>query len=121
MYKGEVASYELENHSVYAMPVTHCVFCKHCSDIFYDYTNGPYMFMCDKQLEPTLTEESCICDGFEHNGYKFDAEEYESRMNDMKKSREAFEKLLEECPEMREMIDEMKDKIVNHILHGEEE
>ena len=24
-----------------------CYFCKHCSDIFYDMTNGPYMFWCD--------------------------------------------------------------------------
>lgn len=24
-----------------------CLFCKHCTDVFWDYTNGPYMFMCD--------------------------------------------------------------------------
>lgn len=24
-----------------------CLFCKHNTDIFYDYTNGPYMFICD--------------------------------------------------------------------------
>lgn len=23
-----------------------CVFCEHC-DVFWDYTNGPYLFLCD--------------------------------------------------------------------------
>lgn len=25
-----------------------CLFCEHCTDVFFDYTNGPYMFLCDK-------------------------------------------------------------------------
>lgn len=25
-----------------------CLFCSHLTDIFYDYSNGPYMFYCDK-------------------------------------------------------------------------
>lgn len=24
-----------------------CVFCKHCSDIIWDYTHGPYMLFCE--------------------------------------------------------------------------
>lgn len=31
-----------------------CLFCKHCTDVFWDYTNGPYMFMgdcCDGNFE----------------------------------------------------------------------
>lgn len=24
-----------------------CVFCKHCTDIFWDYTHGPYMLFCE--------------------------------------------------------------------------
>lgn len=24
-----------------------CLFCKHLTDFFWDYTNGPYMFFCD--------------------------------------------------------------------------
>lgn len=24
-----------------------CLFCKHCTDVFWDYTNGPYMFFCE--------------------------------------------------------------------------
>ena len=35
-----------EGYSVMAHPKS-CFFCEHCTDIFYDYTNGPYMFFCD--------------------------------------------------------------------------
>ena len=35
-----------EGYSVLAHPKS-CFFCKRCTDIFYDYTNGPYMFFCD--------------------------------------------------------------------------
>lgn len=41
-----------------------CLFCKHCSDVLWDYTNGPYMFFCDKDkkecdLEGTASEHTC--------------------------------------------------------------
>lgn len=29
-----------------------CLFCDHCSDIFWDYSNGPYMIICDLGEEP---------------------------------------------------------------------
>ena len=32
----------------YLIPKRHCAFCKHCGDIFCDYTNGPYLFLCEK-------------------------------------------------------------------------
>ena len=31
-----------------------CFFCKHCTSIFWDYTNGPYWFFCDKDLDTTV-------------------------------------------------------------------
>jgi hypothetical protein len=31
----------------YELPEKCCAFCKHCTDIFWDYTNGPYMFLCE--------------------------------------------------------------------------
>lgn len=34
-----------------------CLFCKHCTDIFWDATNGPYMFVCDKGLN--MDDEDC--------------------------------------------------------------
>lgn len=32
--------------------LTSCYVCKHCSDIMWDYTNGPYMSCCDLKLDP---------------------------------------------------------------------
>ena len=33
-----------------------CIFCKHCTDIFFDASNGPYLFMCKY-------EHNCKSDG----------------------------------------------------------
>lgn len=38
-----------------------CVFCKHCTDMFWDYTHGPYMIFCEKDC---LTEK-LTCQYFE--------------------------------------------------------
>ena len=38
-----------------------CLFCKNCSDIFYDYTNGPYMVIC--RLDKDTHQNNC--DSFE--------------------------------------------------------
>ena len=35
-----------------------CLFCEHCTDIFWDYTHGPYLMMCK-------IRESCYPEGFE--------------------------------------------------------
>lgn len=35
-----------------------CFFCKHCTDIFWDYTNGPYMFFCD-EMKSGIKEDEC--------------------------------------------------------------
>ena len=37
-----------------------CLFCKHCTDIFVDATNGPYMFLCDKGNE--MGDTNCLTD-----------------------------------------------------------
>lgn len=28
-------------------PDESCLFCKHCTEFFWDYTHGPYLFFCD--------------------------------------------------------------------------
>ena len=28
-----------------------CFFCQHCTDVFLDYTHGPYMIICDIQAD----------------------------------------------------------------------
>lgn len=42
--------YKCEYYSLKAHPRS-CFFCDNCTDIFFDYTNGPYMFMCVKQAD----------------------------------------------------------------------
>lgn len=42
----------------YKFPVKHCAFCDHCTDIFFDYTNGPYMFLCENNHEDFRTCKS---------------------------------------------------------------
>ena len=40
--------FKCDNGKTYIFPAKHCAFCEHCTDIWYDYTNGPYMFLCVK-------------------------------------------------------------------------
>ena len=35
-----------------------CIFCDHCTDIFWDYSNGIYMINCDLSEEPF--KDNCI-------------------------------------------------------------
>ena len=45
-------------------PEKACVFCDHCTDVFWDYTNGPYMVFCDISAD---TEKGFVghCELFE--------------------------------------------------------
>ena len=38
----------------FPMPNKHCVFCSHCSDVFYDYSHGPYMCLCTKDNDTSM-------------------------------------------------------------------
>ena len=61
-YAPEDASYV-----VYTLPNT-CYFCKYLTDIWWDYSNGPYMFLCEKSgSENDLTDKGLIgkCEYFE--------------------------------------------------------
>ena len=44
---NETRLFHCSNGKVYACDEKCCLFCDHCSDLFYDYTNGPYMLICD--------------------------------------------------------------------------
>lgn len=59
--QGNKRTYECEHYKVTANEKS-CFFCKHCTDIFFDYTNGPYMFICNKNIEPTheILSKGCI-------------------------------------------------------------
>ena len=32
----------------FKLPEKHCVFCEKSTDIFWDYSNGPYMILCEE-------------------------------------------------------------------------
>ena len=38
--------YKSDDFTVWARPNS-CFFCKNCAHILWDYTNGPYLWMCD--------------------------------------------------------------------------
>ena len=116
-YSGETADYELDNGRVYQLPVNHCVFCKRCTDIFYDYTNGPYMFFCELEKEPTITSNSCFREFFSHTGYKFDKEEYLQRMEQKYKQCQRLKTTLEETEFGKAFIEALE----KQILYGKGE
>lgn len=55
-------TWKCENGYIYEIPDKACIICKHCTDIFWDHTHGPYMLICDKQ---TLDTDNlpCMIDG----------------------------------------------------------
>lgn len=54
--------YECEFYKLKAHPRS-CFFCDNCTDIFFDYTNGPYMFFCAVDGN-TDTGLSGLCEQF---------------------------------------------------------
>lgn len=56
----ELREFVCENGIVYKCHPKCCLFCQHCADVFYDYTNGPYMTLCELNLdEDTGREGNC--------------------------------------------------------------
>lgn len=43
--------WECQNGRTYCAKENSCLFCAHCTDIFWDYTNGPYMFICERDQD----------------------------------------------------------------------
>lgn len=41
-----------------------CLFCNHCTDVFWDYTHGPYAYACDIEADTSLGHQG-ECDKFE--------------------------------------------------------
>lgn len=69
--------FECENGKLYGIPKDKkcCLICKHCTDLFYDYTNGPYMFFCELDED---TDECDNCESFELSKGAITFEEYEN-------------------------------------------
>ena len=61
-----------------------CLICKHCTDIFWDYTHGPYMLFCEKACNgggdlPEETNCGTECDLFEIEDGVMTVSEYEKK------------------------------------------
>ena len=58
-----------------------CLICKHCTDIFWDYTHGPYMLFCEKEESnlPEGTNYGTECDLFEIEDGVMTVSEYERK------------------------------------------
>lgn len=100
-----------------------CILCQHC-EIFYDDTNGPYMFICNKQ-----GEKGCVgCEACKHNVEGkcpyfediTDDENYEDPADGL----EAFAKMSDEEKEeirkvlnSKEYIDELTKRICMALNH----
>ena len=50
--------WKCDNGHTYKVPDKACIVCNHCTDVFWDYTNGPYALICEKQ---TLDGEDLPC------------------------------------------------------------
>lgn len=55
MKETELKPFECDNGRVYLFPENHCAFCDNCTDLYFDYTNGPYMFLCNLGCEDYKT------------------------------------------------------------------
>ncbi len=82
-------------------PETCCLFCRNCSDVWWDYTNGPYMFNCI--IDNDLTEKGCLgkCENFDECW-----DEIEKRNEEYKKQQEEICKQVKLCNEQWEKLNE---------------
>lgn len=62
---------------ILALPNT-CFFCEKCADIFWDYSNGPYMFICDKEQ---ITKEKLVIKGLIGKCKYFEVRCFESNIS----------------------------------------
>lgn len=63
LYKGE--------YYICKAPEDHCLFCRNCTDVFWDISNGPYAFLCTKQDDLVWGYKE-DCPSFADNGVKYD-------------------------------------------------
>ena len=48
---AEYTIHDIIGDIVYKVPERSCGMCEHCTDVFWDFTHGPYMFYCEKQTD----------------------------------------------------------------------
>ena len=47
-------TYDFGHPVKWSCPVRSCCFCAKCTDVFWDYTNGLYMFICDEDRDTSF-------------------------------------------------------------------
>lgn len=54
-----------DSGKIYKLPDRACVFCQHCIAIFWDYSHGIYLLICEKEKsESEFGNVPCICKDF---------------------------------------------------------
>lgn len=88
--------FECENGKVYGIPkdTKCCLICKHCKDIWYDYTNGPYMWFCSLNED---TNECMNCNSFELEEGTMTVEEYQKHLERQIEIQKEINKILDEA------------------------
>lgn len=66
--------FEMEDGRKFGAHKKSCLFCKHLTDIFYDYTNGPYMFICELGLHDARLEQDYVKMSFEGKCPKWESD-----------------------------------------------
>lgn len=101
-------------------PDKSCMFCKKCSDLIWDYTNGPYCFFCEEDVDGSkdLTEYGAIgeCEYFKEN-YEVIDEQNRDREQQEQEIREMQEKLKTD-PEYKKIYDEFAKHMMYLTLYG---
>ena len=87
-----------------------CLICKHCTDIFWDYTHGPYMVICEESektcnSESNLPEETNL--GTECN--LFELEDVESFISFNEKNIDEYY--------LKDVLKESTDKFITNLLN----
>lgn len=61
----QVKHFQCDSGRIYELPSEACVFCEHCTDIFWDYSHGIYMLICcEEQSAVEFGNVPCICKKF---------------------------------------------------------
>lgn len=67
--------FECETGRIYRCKSPSCLVCQHCTDFFYDYSNGPYLALC----ELSKSNANHDCQDFLLDEYAVTIEEYVTR------------------------------------------
>ena len=60
--------YQCDSGRLYELPERACVFCTHCTDIFWDFSHGIYKLYCEHHCKAAeFGNVPCICKRFDED------------------------------------------------------